>query len=108
MRSSDLRTVRIGVDIGGTFTDLAVLGPDGGFQIEKVLTTHGDEETGVLAALDGVRIESAHRDVVLAHGTTLVINALLERKGARTALVTTEGFGDVVEIARGSRPVASP
>jgi N-methylhydantoinase A len=94
---------RIGVDIGGTFTDLAAIGTDGRFHLAKVLTTHGAEDTGVLGALDAVADLEGERRLV-AHGTTLVINALLERKGARTALVTTAGFGDVLELARANRP----
>ena len=96
-------TVRIGVDIGGTFTDVAAVGPDGAVHLGKRLTTVGAEnEAAVAAAIDsGVPWTS---DTVLAHGTTLVINALLERRVARTALICTSGFADIHELATDSRP----
>lgn len=94
----------VAIDIGGTFTDLAALDPDtGALSFAKCLTTPPDFEQGALdclteAAIPGNDIE------VLRHGTTVVINALLERKGARTALITTEGFRDILELGRGNRP----
>ncbi len=96
-------TVRIGVDIGGTFTDVAAVGPDGVVHLGKRLTSVGAEnEAAVAAAVDsGVEWTA---DTVLAHGTTLVINALLERRVARTALVCTRGFADVHELATDARP----
>lgn len=95
---------RIGVDIGGTFTDLASVDAAGRFHMAKVLTTHGEEDAGVLSALDATDVDPSAPRTVLAHGTTLVINALLERNGARVALITTKGFGDIVELGRGNRP----
>ena len=92
--------IRIGADVGGTFTDVVIELADGSFASTKVLTTHGGPE---VAILDGIeRIASAHgvnmADVEqIIHGTTLATNALIERRGARTALVTTEGFRDVIE-----------
>ncbi|MEJ8568588.1 hydantoinase/oxoprolinase family protein [Elongatibacter sediminis] len=96
-------TVRIGVDIGGTFTDVAAVGPDGAIHLGKRLTSVGAEnEAAVAAAVDsGVPWTP---DTVLAHGTTLVINALLERRVGRTALVCTRGFADIHELATDSRP----
>ncbi len=96
-------TVRIGVDIGGTFTDVAAVGPDGAIHLGKRLTSVGAEnEAAVAAAVDsGVPWTP---DTVLAHGTTLVINALLERRVGHTALVCTEGFADIHELATDSRP----
>ena len=92
--------IRIGADVGGTFTDVVIELADGSFESTKVLTTHGGPE---VAILDGIeRIASLH-DVDMAdveqiiHGTTLATNALIERRGAKTALVTTEGFRDVIE-----------
>src|SRR5437867_6949495 len=89
---------RLGVDIGGTFTDLVVIDDaTGTARVGKVLTTakdpaHGVEE-GIHALLDEAGVRSdAVRAVV--HGTTLATNALIERKGAKTALLTTEGFRD--------------
>ncbi|MEM7273526.1 MAG: hydantoinase/oxoprolinase family protein [Actinomycetota bacterium] len=93
--------LRIGADVGGTFTDIVVGGGDlDGFLSTKVLTTHDAPEVGIL---DGIRALAAEHGVDLArveqviHGTTLATNALIERTGARTALVTTEGFRDVIE-----------
>ena len=95
---------RIGVDIGGTFTDLACVDDQGVLRVAKVLTSHGMEESAVLSALDVVKDADMSTPPILAHGTTLVINALLERKGAKTALITTEGFGDILQIGRANRP----
>lgn len=94
----------MGADIGGTFTDVAAVDADGRLHIGKRLTTHGAEGDGVLAALADTDTDLSGSEAILAHGTTLVINALLERKGARVGLVVTEGFGDVIEGGRSSRP----
>ena len=98
---------RLGVDIGGTFTDLVVIDDaTGTARVGKVLTTakdpaHGVED-GIHALLDEAGVRSdAVRAVV--HGTTLATNALIERKGAKTALLTTEGFRDALEIRREGR-----
>jgi N-methylhydantoinase A len=94
----------VAVDIGGTFTDLAALDPETGqLRFSKSLTTPPNFEQGVLDCITKAKIATATIDI-LRHGTTVVINALLERKGARTALVTTEGFRDILEIGRGNRP----
>lgn len=101
--------IRIASDVGGTFTDLVwcmvddTSGQAGTIQTTKVDTTPPDFEKGVLASLTKAEIDLA---VVgfFAHGSTVVINALTERKGAVTGLVTTAGFRDVLEIARGNRP----
>ena len=99
--------LRIGVDIGGTFTDVILVDDRGDvFEIGKVLTTPADPADAVI---DGVRVlletaGAAARDVAqVVHGTTLLTNALIERKGARTALITTRGFRDALEIAREHR-----
>ena len=98
---------RIGADIGGTFTDL-VLVDDGGalFRIAKVLTTpeRPDEavEQGIVDVLRQAEVPAAEVAHVV-HGTTLFTNALIERKGARTALITTRGFRDAIEIGREHR-----
>lgn len=94
---------RLGVDIGGTFTDTAASDLNGVLHIGKTLTTPGQEGRGVVASIANARVALAEA-TLLVHGTTLVINALLERRGARTALVTTAGFADVIELGRGSRP----
>jgi N-methylhydantoinase A len=95
---------RIGADIGGTFTDVAAVDADGRLHIGKRLTTHGAEGEGVIAAVADTAVDISGAETVLAHGTTLVINALLERKGARVGLVATKGFADVIEGGRSSRP----
>lgn len=98
---------RIGADIGGTFTDLILLSDDGSrFQIGKVLTTPDAPDDAVVKGVEGVLADSgiaAGAISHLVHGTTLFTNALIERKGARTALVTTAGFRDAIEIAREHR-----
>jgi N-methylhydantoinase A len=94
----------VAVDIGGTFTDLAALDPQSGqLRFSKSLTTPPNFEQGALDCLRKADIDTTTIEV-LRHGTTVVINALLERKGARTALVTTDGFRDILEIGRGNRP----
>lgn len=95
---------RIGADIGGTFTDVAVVDGSGTFRVGKQLTSHGAEDDAVVTAVANTGLDLRAAKAVLAHGHTLVINALLERSGARVALVTTEGFRDVVQMHRGSRP----
>jgi N-methylhydantoinase A len=97
-------TLRVATDIGGTFTDLVVVDSESGdVQIAKVSTTPRELARGVLDVIAAGELEpSAIEELV--HGTTVVINALTERSGARTALVTTSGFRDVLEIGRGNRP----
>ena len=92
--------VRLAADIGGTFTDI-VLDTPAGRHTAKVLTTPRAPEAGVFEALEAVlgRSGAAPGDVdVVVHGTTLATNALIERKGARTAFVTTRGFRDILEM----------
>ncbi len=94
----------VGIDIGGTFTDLASFDPEtGAVRFSKSLTTPPDFELGAQRCLELADIP-AETISALRHGTTVVINALLERKGARTALVATAGFRDILEIGRGNRP----
>jgi N-methylhydantoinase A len=97
--------IRLGVDIGGTFTDVALEIGDRRYTGKGLTTTRAPEE-GVLAILGAVIAEAgiAPGDVrLIIHGTTLATNALIERKGANTALLTTEGFRDVVEIRHENR-----
>ena len=100
-------SARLGVDIGGTFTDLVVVDErSGAIRVGKVLTTSKDPahgvEQGVQSLLDEARVDPAAVRAVV-HGTTLATNALIERKGARTALLTTEGFRDALEIRHEGR-----
>jgi N-methylhydantoinase A len=95
--------VRVAVDIGGTFTDIVVMAGDGVLSESKVSTTPDDPSravvTGVAALLEELKLDPAGVEEVL-HGTTVGSNALLQRSGARTGLITTRGFRDVLEIGR--------
>ena len=97
--------IRLGADIGGTFTDIA-LDVAGTLYSTKVLTSYAAPEQAILDGIEIVvrdaGIAAADLDIVI-HGTTLATNALIERRGARTALVTTEGFRDVIEMRTESR-----
>lgn len=99
-----MSNMRLGVDVGGTFTDLVALGgADGDMATTKVPSTPQDQSEGVMNSVQAAEIQ-ADNVAAFAHGMTVATNALLERRGARTALVTTEGFRDVLEIARQDRP----
>lgn len=94
----------VAVDIGGTFTDLVAYDHDSHrVAYAKSLTTYGNFVEGILECFAKVKLDPGSASLV-NHGTTLVINALIQRKGAKAALVTTKGFRDVLEIARGNRP----
>jgi len=88
----------VGIDVGGTFTDIAVL-EDGRLSVHKLPSTPADPSRGILQGVKETGVTSAE----FVHGSTVATNALLEGKGARTALVTTMGFEDVLEIGRQSR-----
>jgi N-methylhydantoinase A/oxoprolinase/acetone carboxylase beta subunit len=90
--------VQLGIDTGGTFTDAV----DGAGRVAKVLSTRDDPARAVAEAI--AQLAGAAVPAVLAHGTTVATNALLERRGARVALIATRGFADVIEIARQHRP----
>jgi N-methylhydantoinase A len=94
--------VRVGIDVGGTFTDLVAVDGDR-LVTAKVPSTPEDQAQGVAAVLARAGIDPGALEA-LAHGTTVATNALLERRGARVALITTEGFRDVIEIGRQNRP----
>jgi N-methylhydantoinase A len=97
--------IRVGVDIGGTFTDVALEHP-GGRNSAKLLTDYERPERAILA---GIAEAAAEAEVELSrigqviHGTTLVTNALIQRRGAKTAFITTEGFRDVIEMRSENR-----
>src|SRR6476660_313296 len=95
--------MRIAVDIGGTFTDLVAVDDNGEIFRSKSLTTPDDLARGIKDCLRGAKIDVADASFFV-HGSTVTINAVLERKGARTGLITTKGFRDVYEIGRGNRP----
>jgi len=94
----------IGVDVGGTFTDLIYMEPGGGaVRIAKVPTTPGNQAKGFMAALAEAKVELSGV-ANISHGTTTTTNALLERKLSKVGLITTRGFRDVLELGRRTRP----
>ena len=100
-----VRKVRVGVDTGGTFTDF-VFEAKGRLEIFKLASTPSDPSRAIAAGLQTIAEKAgvALKHLEVVHGTTVGTNALLERRGARTALVTTRGFEDVVVIGRQARP----
>jgi N-methylhydantoinase A len=102
------KTIRVATDVGGTFTDIVCFELDTVTGESRVVTAKSDTtppdfERGVLNVIEKAGVDPASIDFI-AHGTTVVINALTERKGVRVGLITTEGFRDTLEIARGNRP----
>jgi len=106
LEASESGTLRIAADVGGTFTDIAVFDETTGqIRLGKTLTTPSHLIEGMSTAVSKADAEFRSARLFL-HGTTVAINALLERKGARTALITTRGFRDIYEIGRVNRPEA--
>ena len=102
------RTFRIGVDIGGTFTDIVLMGSDGSVQTKKVSSTPDDYGRGIVQGLQDLlgEVGAQPTDVEsVVHATTVATNAILEEKGAKTGLITTQGFRDVLELRRIGIPV---
>ena len=103
--------LRLGVDIGGTFTDLAVVDEDTGEQTTyKLSSTPSDYSAAVIDAITTLSTDHGIAPSslsFLSHATTVVTNAILESKGARAALITTDGFRDILEIRRQSRARSS-
>jgi N-methylhydantoinase A len=95
--------LRVATDIGGTFTDLVFVTPDGEVVTGKSHTTPAQFEKGVMDVIAANHIEPSEFKSFV-HGTTIVINAITERKGAKVGLLTSEGFRDIIEIGRGNRP----
>ena len=95
--------MKVATDIGGTFTDLVAIDESGSLILEKAHTTPPNFDQGVMDVLEKSGLEPRSIDAFF-HGTTTIINALTERKGAKTALITTKGFRDILELARGNRP----
>ncbi len=96
------QTYRLGIDIGGTFTDIVLMGDDGTIMTQKVPSTPDDYARGILDGLTPLMDEAvnSHAITSVVHGTTVATNTILERKGAVTGLITTKGFRDVLEIGR--------
>ena len=102
--STTSKSLVVGVDVGGTFTDLFVLDEaNGSARIVKVPSTRGEEARGFMNGVARVA-DSAAAIATIVHGTTVGTNALLERKVARTGIITTRGFRDVLEMRRRDRP----
>jgi N-methylhydantoinase A len=102
---------RIGIDVGGTFTDVVCIGPDGRTTLAKAASTPADQSEGTIEALRvlagalGVPLpDLLARTERIVHGTTVATNALLERKGARVGMLTTAGHRDVIEMREGLKP----
>lgn len=100
--------IQAGIDIGGTFTDVAIHGlPDGQLAIAKVPTHVDDPAAGAIEGLKAALAGTGYREDavdIVRHGTTIATNAILERRTARTALLVTEGFRDILAIGRQARP----
>ena len=103
-------TYKIGIDVGGTFTDFLLTSDDGQSEVYKVLSTPGDPSIGLLnglsemAAAKGISLDDfINRVTTIVHGTTVTTNAVLTRKGAKTGLLTTKGVRDALEMRRGIR-----
>jgi len=99
---------RIGIDVGGTFTDLVYTGGDGRIHVVKTQTTPGNQAEGVLLGIGKIATQEnlstsdlLKKTDIIIHGTTVVTNTMLEFKGARTGLITTRGFRDDIELRRG-------
>ena len=94
----------VGIDVGGTFTDLICFDSKSkSYNFTKVFTSAKNQSQGVLNAIDKASINLIKQDLII-HGTTTTTNALLERKISKTALITTKGFRDVLELGRRTRP----
>jgi 5-oxoprolinase (ATP-hydrolysing)/N-methylhydantoinase A len=99
---SGRNTIRAGADVGGTFTDVVALTPDGQLRFRKVLSTPPNYDRAVVGGLQALQdlVDPGWRLHHVIHGTTVATNAVLERRGGKTALVTTSGFRDVLELRR--------
>lgn len=95
--------MRLGIDTGGTFTDIVSVDPEGRVDIAKVPSSRPGDPEGILDGIDSA-IGSLESVELFIHGTTMATNALIEKRGARCALIATEGFRDLLEIRRANRP----
>ncbi len=98
---------RVGADVGGTFTDLVCIDEEGRVKVMKTSSTPEDSSIGVEAAIVKAGID-LHDVSFFAHGATVGSNTIIENKGARTAIVTTKGFRDILELRRGQRVIDKP
>ena len=102
------QSYRIGIDVGGTFTDVVLVDDiTGAVEVAKIFNSHGDRSetvvTGIKRLMDRLGVKPGQLSWI-SHGTTITTNAVIERKGARTALITNKGFRDILEIGRFNRP----
>jgi N-methylhydantoinase A len=98
---------KVGVDVGGTFTDLVSIDEDGLVRVTKTSSTPGDQSIGVVKAIEKAGV--ALGDIsFFSHGATVGANTVIENKGARVAIITTKGFRDVLELRRGQRVIDNP
>src|SRR5258708_3359618 len=98
---STARSYRVGVDIGGTFTDIVLVGADGTIHTKKISSSADNHARAIVEGLNELFAETGLAGAAIEeirHGTTVASNAILERKGARVGLITTKGFRDVLEI----------
>jgi N-methylhydantoinase A len=98
---------RVGIDVGGTFTDLVLFDEQGRIKIAKAPSTPEDASIGIENSLIKAGID-LHEVSFLSHGATIGANTVIENKGVRTAIVTTKGFGDLIEIRKGARAPTDP
>jgi len=108
MEQEKSQKFRVGIDIGGTFTDIIFIGDDGTVYTKKTLSTPGDYSQGIITGTEEVIEEhslSASDIEEVVHGSTIVTNACIELKGAKIGVITTKGFRDVLEITRGRMPI---
>ena len=98
---------RVGVDVGGTFTDLVSIDEGGRVKVVKTSSTPADSSIGVKNAIVKAGMD-LHDVSFLSHGATVGINTVIQTKGARTAIVTTKGFRDIIELRRGQRVIDKP
>ena len=98
---------RIGVDVGGTFTDLVAIDEEGKIKISKVSSTPHDSSIGIMSSVDKAGLD-LHEAVFFSHGATVGANTIIENKGVLTAIVTTRGFEDLIEIRKAQRAPTNP
>ncbi|MBT7953459.1 MAG: hydantoinase/oxoprolinase family protein [Gammaproteobacteria bacterium] len=99
-----MKKYSLGIDIGGTFVDAILFNRETGeTRLEKAMTTPENSSTGVLNAIEKLEISLSNVETIV-HGTTLGLNAIIERRGAKTGLITNQGFRDILELGRGDLP----
>jgi len=109
-----MTSYNLGIDVGGTFTDLVCADEAGHIETEKVLSTSENQALGVLTGIDKLAIKYGVRSAdllgqiaVIVHGTTVATNTMLEYTGTHTGLITTAGFRDIIEIRRNYKEAAT-